>query len=56
MRLWWQDEIAKLRTTAGASAEVHALLLAGLWLVVVPLLIAFALVLAGIAAVPGISS
>ncbi len=55
MRLWWRHETAKLRTTAGATAEEHALLLAALWLVVVPLVIGFVLVLAGVTGVTGTS-
>lgn len=55
MRLWWQDEIAKLRALSGATAEEHAVLLALLWVIVVPVLLAFALTLAGATGAIGVS-
>lgn len=55
MRLWWQQGMAKFRVTAGATAEEHGALLALLWLAIIPLLIAFAVALAGLAGLAGIS-
>ncbi len=54
MRLWWQQEMAKLRTLAGDTAEEHAVLLAVLGLVIVPLLLVFVLSLTGTALPAGL--
>ncbi len=55
MRLWWQQEMAKLRTLTFETAEEHAALVAVLVLLIVPLLLAFILAFTGTAFSAGIS-
>ncbi len=54
MWLWWQQEWAKLRMLPGDTAEEHAVLLAILGMLIVPLVLAFVLAFIGVAP-PGIT-